>query len=308
MVWKLERQKRGSCMKWENLKRSTNVEDLRSQSSGGRMNFGSGRGVNLLIPIIRFLMGSTIGRIVLVMGIIAYFMGYNPLSLLDTPNQTRTNTAVSQSDNDRSAAFVAAVLGETEEVWTKIFEQKGLIYPKPKLVLFRGSVQSGCGYADAQVGPFYCPVDQKVYLDLSFFDELSRRHNAPGDFAQAYVIAHEIGHHVQNQLGTLDKAHSIQEKSSKSKGNTVQVKVELQADCYAGVWAYHTQRERAVLEEGDIEEALNAASQIGDDTLQKQSQGYVVPDAFTHGTSAQRMEWFKRGFDKGTLDACNTGV
>lgn len=295
-------------MKWENLKRSTNVEDLRSQSSGGRMNFGSGRGVNLLIPIIRFLMGSTIGRIVLVMGIIAYFMGYNPLSLLDTPNQTRTNTAVSQSDNDRSAAFVAAVLGETEEVWTKIFEQKGLIYPKPKLVLFRGSVQSGCGYADAQVGPFYCPVDQKVYLDLSFFDELSRRHNAPGDFAQAYVIAHEIGHHVQNQLGTLDKAHSIQEKSSKSKGNTVQVKVELQADCYAGVWAYHTQRERAVLEEGDIEEALNAASQIGDDTLQKQSQGYVVPDAFTHGTSAQRMEWFKRGFDKGTLDACNTGV
>ncbi|MGD9970487.1 MAG: neutral zinc metallopeptidase [Sulfuricurvum sp.] len=295
-------------MKWENLKRSTNVEDLRSQSSGGRMNFSGGRGVNLLIPIIRFLMGSTIGRIVLLMGIIAYFMGYNPLSLLDTPNQTRTNTAVSQSDNDRSAAFVAAVLGETEEVWTKIFEQKGLTYPKPKLVLFRGSVQSGCGYADAQVGPFYCPVDQKVYLDLSFFDELSQRHNAPGDFAEAYVIAHEIGHHVQNQLGTLDKAHSIQEKSNKSKGNTVQVKVELQADCYAGVWAYHTQKERAVLEEGDIEEALNAASQIGDDTLQKQSQGYVVPDAFTHGTSAQRMEWFKRGFDKGTLEACNTGV
>jgi len=295
-------------MKWEDLKRSTNVEDLRSQGSGGRMNFGSGRGANLLIPIIRFLMGTNIGRIVLVIGIVAYFMGYNPLSLLDTQSQTRSNTAVSQSDDDRSAQFVAAVLGQTEEVWTKLFEQKGLTYPKPKLVLFRGSVKRGCGYADAQVGPFYCPVDQKVYLDLSFFDELAQRHNAPGDFAQAYVIAHEIGHHVQNQLGTLDKAHSAQERSSKAKGNAVQVKVELQADCYAGVWAYHTQKERAVLEEGDIEEALNAASQIGDDTLQKQSQGYVVPDAFTHGTSAQRMEWFKRGFDKGTLEACNTGV
>ncbi|MDD2783699.1 MAG: zinc metallopeptidase, partial [Sulfuricurvum sp.] len=234
--------------------------------------------------------------------------GYNPLSLLDTQSQTRTNTAVSKSDDDRSVQFVAAVLGQTEEVWTKIFEQKGLTYPKPKLVLFRGSIQSGCGYADAQVGPFYCPTDQKVYLDLSFFDELSQRHNAPGDFAQAYVIAHEIGHHIQNQLGTLDKAHSVQERSNKTKGNAVQVKVELQADCYAGVWAYHTQKERAVLEEGDIEEALNAASQIGDDTLQKQAQGYVVPDAFTHGTSAQRMEWFKRGFDKGTLEACNTGV
>jgi hypothetical protein len=235
-------------------------------------------------------------------------MGYNPLALLDTQSQTRTNTVVSKSSDDRSAQFVAAILGQTEEVWTKIFEQKGLTYPKPKLVLFRGSVKSGCGYADAQVGPFYCPVDQKVYLDLSFFDELAQRHNAPGDFAQAYVIAHEIGHHVQNQLGTLDKAHSFQEKSSKAKGNAMQVKVELQADCYAGVWAYHTQKDRGVLEEGDIEEALNAASQIGDDTLQKQAQGYVVPDAFTHGTSAQRMEWFKRGFDKGTLEACNTGV
>ena len=295
-------------MKWEDLKRSTNVEDLRSQGSGGRMNLGSGRGANLLIPIIRFLMGTTIGRIVLVIGIVAYFMGYNPLALLDTQSHTRTNTVVSQSDDDRSAQFVAAVLGQTEEVWTKMFEQKGLTYPKPKLVLFRGSVKSGCGYADAQVGPFYCPEDQKVYLDLSFFDELAQRHNAPGDFAQAYVIAHEIGHHIQNQLGILDKAHSAQERSSKTKGNALQVKVELQADCYAGVWAYHTQKERAVLEEGDIEEALNAASQIGDDTLQKQAQGYVVPDAFTHGTSAMRMEWFKRGFDKGMLEACNTGV
>jgi hypothetical protein len=208
-------------MKWEDLKRSTNVEDLRSQGSGGRMNLGSGRGANLLIPIIRFLMGTNIGRIVLVIGVVAYFMGYNPLALLDTQSQTRTNTVVSKSSDDRSAQFVAAVLGQTEEVWTKIFEQKGLTYPKPKLVLFRGSVKSGCGYADAQVGPFYCPVDQKVYLDLSFFDELAQRHNAPGDFAQAYVIAHEIGHHIQNQLGTLDKAHSFQERSSKAKGNAM---------------------------------------------------------------------------------------
>jgi len=295
-------------MKWEDLKRSSNIEDLRSQSSGGRMNFGGGRGANLLIPIIRFLMGNTIGRIILVIGIIAYFMGYNPLSFLEQGGSSTTAHIADPAKEDRSVQFVSAVLGQTEEVWGKVFLEQGIPYKEPKLVLFRGSVQSGCGYASAQVGPFYCPADQKVYLDLSFFDELSRRHNAPGDFAEAYVIAHEIGHHVQNQLGTLDKAHGIQEKSSKAKGNAVQVKVELQADCYAGVWAYHTQRERAILEEGDIEEALNAASQIGDDTLQKQSQGYVVPDAFTHGTSAQRMEWFKRGFDKGTLEGCNTGV
>ncbi|MGA9045820.1 KPN_02809 family neutral zinc metallopeptidase [Sulfuricurvum sp.] len=294
-------------MKWEDLKRSTNVEDLRSQGSGGR--FGGGRGVNLLIPIIRILMGTTIGRIILAVGVVAYFMGFNPLSLLDHGGSSAgTSRAVNSVEEDRSVQFVSAVLGQTEEVWSRIYAQNGETYREPKLVLFRGSVRSGCGYADAQVGPFYCPADQKVYLDLSFFDELSRRHNAPGDFAQAYVIAHEIGHHVQNQLGILDKVHSVQERSNKTKGNAVQVKVELQADCYAGVWAFHTQKERAVLEEGDIEEALNAASQIGDDTLQKQSQGYVVPDAFTHGTSAQRMEWFKRGFDKGTLEACNTGV
>ncbi|MDD5717708.1 MAG: zinc metallopeptidase [Sulfuricurvum sp.] len=294
-------------MKWEDLKRSGNIEDLRSQGAGGRMNFGSGR-ANLLIPVIRFLMGSTIGRVILVIGIIAYFMGYNPLTLLDQGANSVTEQVADPHKEERSVQFVSAVLGETEAVWGKVFATQGMDYQEPKLVLFRGSVQSGCGYASAQVGPFYCPTDQKVYLDLRFFDELSRRHNAPGDFAQAYVIAHEIGHHVQHQLGTLDKAHSVQKRSNGNQGNAVQVKVELQADCYAGVWAYHTQKERAVLEEGDIEEALNAASQIGDDTLQKQSHGYVVPDAFTHGTSAQRMEWFKRGFEKGTLEGCDTGV
>ena len=296
-------------MKWEDLKRSTNIEDLRSQGSSGRMNFGGGRGANLLIPIIRFLMGTNIGRIVLVIGIIAYFMGFNPLSLLNTTAQPSVKHAVNTQNDDKSAQFVAAVLGQTEEVWGKVYTAQGQRYVQPKLVLFRGSVESGCGFADAQVGPFYCPVDQKVYLDLSFFDELAARHNAPGDFAQAYVIAHEIGHHVQNLEGILEKAHRAQKMAlGKSSANATQVKVELQADCYAGIWAHHTQKSRAVLEEGDIEEALNAASQIGDDTLQKQSQGYVVPDAFTHGTSAQRMEWFKRGFDNGTLEGCNTGV
>lgn len=293
-------------MKWEDLKRSTNVEDLRSQ--GPARGFGGGGRMNLLVPIIRMLMGTNIGRIILVIGAVAYFMGFNPLALLDNTTQTPTNKSVSTQPEEKAVAFVTAVLGQTEEVWGKLFAQQGARYAEPKLVLFRGSVQSGCGFAGAQVGPFYCPVDQKVYLDLSFFDELSGRHNAPGDFAQAYVIAHEIGHHVQKLAGTLDKAHSIQQSVSKEKGNAVQVKVELQADCYAGVWAHHTQKERAVLEEGDIEEALNAASQIGDDTLQKRSQGYVVPDAFTHGSAAQRMEWFKRGYEKGTLEACSTGV
>ena len=297
-------------MKWEDLKRSGNIEDLRSQGSSGRMGYGGGRGINLLIPIIRMLMGTNIGRVILAIGIGAYFMGFNPLSLLDQGGSKSAVThAVSSKEEEKSVQFVSAVLGQTEDVWKAIYMQKGDTYTEPKLVLFRGSVQSGCGYADAQVGPFYCSEDKKVYLDLSFFDELSSRHNAPGDFAQAYVIAHEIGHHIQNLRGTLKKAHSIQQSGmGKAKANSTQVKVELQADCYAGIWAYHTQKTRKILEEGDIEEALNAASQIGDDTLQKQAQGYVVPDAFTHGTSAQRMEWFNLGYQKGTLEACNTGI
>lgn len=297
-------------MKWEDLKRSNNIEDIRSRGSSGLRGFGGGRGVNLLIPIIRMLMGTKIGRIILLMGVVAYFMGFNPLSLLDqgTSSTVATHTP-SALEEEKSVQFVSAVLGQTEEVWKHIYAQSGEKYTEPKLVLFRGSVQSGCGYADAQVGPFYCSEDQKVYLDLSFFDDLSSRHNAPGDFAQAYVIAHEIGHHVQNLRGTLNKAHHVQQSAlGKTKANTIQVKVELQADCYAGIWAYHTQKTRDILEEGDIQEALNAASQIGDDTLQKQAQGYVVPDAFTHGTSVQRMEWFKRGYQKGMLEACNTGI
>jgi len=295
-------------MKWDELKRSTNIEDLRSRGSAGGRGFGGGKGMNLLVPIIRILMGTNVGRIILLIGAVAYFLGFNPLSLLDNTFQTPANKTVSPAQEEQTVQFVSAVLGETEEVWGKLFTERSARYNEPKLVLFRGSVESGCGFASAQVGPFYCPNDQKVYLDLSFFDELARRHNAPGDFAQAYVIAHEIGHHVQKLTGTLDKAHSMQRGMSEERGNAVQVKVELQADCYAGVWAHHTQKDRAVLEEGDLEEALNAASQIGDDTLQKQAQGYVVPDAFTHGSSAQRMAWFKRGFEKGTLESCTTGI
>lgn len=286
-------------MKWEDLRRSSNIEDLRSK--GPARSFGGGRNI---LPIVQFLLGNKIGRIILVIGVIAYFLGFNPLSLLETPQEAPKTQIAANADN-KTAEFVSVVLGQTEDVWHKLFAKEGLRYEEPKLVLFRGSVNSGCGYASAQMGPFYCPVDKKVYLDMSFFEELKRRHKAPGDFAQAYVIAHEVGHHVQNLLGTLDKSHSAKASSSKTEANAVQVKVELQADCYSGVWAHYL---NAVLEEGDIEEALNAASAIGDDTLQKQAQGYVVPDAFTHGSSVERAKWFNLGYKGGELRSCQTGI
>ncbi len=295
-------------MKWEDLRRSGNIEDMRSR--GPVRGVGGRGGMRLLFPLAKMLIGSKIGRIVLVIGVVAYFMGFNPLALLDTPSAAPQSTqmAPSTQEND-SAAFVSAVLAQTEDVWNAQFAAAGAAYREPKLVLFRGSVQSACGYADAQVGPFYCPVDQKVYLDLGFFDELSRRHGAPGDFAQAYVIAHEIGHHVQNLVGTLNKSHQAKQTAhSGTQANAIQVKVELQADCYAGIWAHYVNAEGTILEAGDIEEALRAASAIGDDTLQKKAQGYVVPDTFTHGSSAERMQWFQRGFQSGQLQACNTGV
>jgi predicted metalloprotease len=287
-------------MKWEDLRRSSNVEDFRANGPVRGMG-GGGRNI---LPIVQFLIGNKIGRIILVVGVIAYFLGFNPLSLLDTQQQAPQTQALSKTDN-KTAEFVSVVLGQTEDVWHKLFAEQGLRYEEPKLVLFRGSVNSGCGYASAQMGPFYCPSDKKVYLDMSFFDELKRRHNAPGDFAQAYVIAHEVGHHVQNLVGTLDKSHSAKASSSKTQANAVQVKVELQADCYAGVWAHYLKN---VLEEGDIEEALGAASAIGDDTLQKQAQGYVVPDAFTHGSSKERAKWFSLGYKGGALTSCQTGI
>ena len=288
-------------MKWNDLRRSSNIEDLRSKGPArGRGN------LRLLVPLVQFLIRSKIGRIILIVGVVAYFLGFNPLSLMGPVPQQQNVSHTPSAKEQSSAEFVSAVLAQTEDVWQEIFAKEGAGYTEPKLVLFRQSVQSGCGFASAQTGPFYCPRDQKVYLDLNFFDELKKRHNAPGDFAQAYVIAHEIGHHIQNLVGTLNKSHHAKQAvRSQSKANAIQVKVELQADCYAGIWAHHV---HDLLEEGDIKEALNAASAIGDDTLQKQAQGYVVPDAFTHGSSQQRMQWFQRGYKSGELGACQTEI
>ena len=295
-------------MKWEDNRKSSNVEDRRNESPS---NFGSNQNNSMLafLPIIKMLIGTKIGKIILIIGAISYFMGFNPLSLLDmvpTTQNSATSQVINSKKDDNNAQFVSAVLAQTEDIWTKVFQKYNANYVEPKLVLFRNSVRSACGNASSETGPFYCPVDQKVYLDLSFFDELAKRHDAPGDFAQAYVIAHEIGHHVQNITGTIDKVQKEKQKSSTKQQNELQVKVELQADCYAGLWAHYSKKDFDSLEEGDIHEALNAANAIGDDTLQKKAQGHVVPDSFTHGTSKQRMSWFKKGFDTGDLKACNT--
>ena len=295
-------------MKWENNRRSSNVEDKRNDSSS---NFGSNQNssIMMLLPLIKMLIGTKIGRIILIIGVIAYFMGFNPLALLNMQEGSSFNsssTVVNTQKEDKSAQFVSTVLAQTEDIWSNVFKKYNANYIEPKLVLFRNSVKSGCGFASSQTGPFYCPADQKVYLDLSFFDELAKRHDAPGDFAQAYVIAHEIGHHVQNITGTISKVQKEKQALNDEKQNVLQVKVELQADCYAGLWAYYSKKDFNSIEEGDIQEALNAASAIGDDTLQKKAQGYVVPDSFTHGSSSERMAWFKKGFQNGTLESCNT--
>ena len=207
---------------------------------------------------------------------------------------------------DELTEFVAVVLADTEETWQRTFERAGRRYEEPRLVLFSGAVRSACGFAEAAMGPFYCPADRKVYIDLSFYDDLKSRHGAPGDFAQAYVIAHEVGHHVQNLLGISDKVHSATRRMSQREANALSVRLELQADCFAGVWGYHANRDRQMLEPGDLEEALRAASAIGDDRLQKQARGYVVPDSFTHGSSEQRVRWFSQGFKSGDMSLCDT--
>ncbi|MHC5011090.1 MAG: KPN_02809 family neutral zinc metallopeptidase, partial [Planctomycetota bacterium] len=209
-------------------------------------------------------------------------------------------------EEDELAAFVSVVLADTEDVWNEIFRAKGNTYEEPKLVLFRGHVDSACGFASSAVGPFYCPPDKKVFIDLSFYDQLQRRFGAPGDFAQAYVIAHEVGHHIQNLLGISTKVHEMQQRLSQADANELSVRLELQADFLAGVWAHHAQRTKNILERGDIEEALRAASAIGDDNIQRQTQGHVVPDSFTHGTSAQRVAWFRHGFETGLLSEGDT--
>jgi predicted metalloprotease len=272
-------------MRWAGRQQSGNVEDRRGM--GGRLAVGGGIG----------------GVIVLILSLL---LGENPLNYINA-DQPAAATEQNGELNDEQSQFVAVVLKDTEDIWHQIFtDQLGKEYSEPGLVLFSGSDQSGCGFASAATGPFYCPTDQKVYIDLSFYDDLQNKLNAPGDFAMAYVIAHEVGHHVQNLLGISDQVQQRQQSTSKTEANQLSVKLELQADFLAGVWAHHAQQTKNILEEGDIEEALNAANAIGDDRLQKQSQGYVVPDAFTHGTSKQRMYWFKKGFETGDVNLGDT--
>jgi predicted metalloprotease len=279
-------------MKLDESPRSDNVEDERGSGLGRR---GAGIGIGTIVIVV-----------------IGYFMGINPATLLSLLNgepqpvtaPAPTNTAADA--NDPQVDFVRAILGETETVWGAYFTGMGKVYTRPKLVLFSGQVGSACGFANAAAGPFYCPGDQKVYIDLSFYRQLATEFGAPGDFARAYVIAHEVGHHVQNLLGITDSAAQAERRAGRVGANQVSVQIELQADCFAGVWAEQANQARKILEPGDLEQGLKAASSVGDDTLQRRTQGTVVPDSFTHGTSAQRVRWFRRGFDSGKIDSCST--
>ena len=296
-------------MRWEDRDESRNVDDRRSQggSSGGGRGMPSMGTIMFLMPFVQRLLKTKFGWAIIAVGAVAYFSGYNPLSSFTGGKSS--SAPVNQAADDKQKRFISTVLRDTELVWGQIFKQHNAKYREPEMVIYRGSTKSGCGHASAQMGPFYCPADQKVYLDLGFFSELANRHNATGDFAQAYVLAHEIGHHIQNMEGTLSKVQKMKQQARGEAGaNKLQVKVELQADCYAGVWAHHAHKRFNILEQGDVEEALRAASAIGDDTLQKQAQGYVVPDAFTHGSSEQRVKWFRKGIKSGSIAACNTGL
>lgn len=256
----------------------------------------------------RLATGGGIGT--LVIGLVIYFLTGDPSAVLNTTTQPQSRSVPAQTGSraqldSPEKKFVAVVLADTEDVWNEMFRRMGQRYREPKLVFYSGQVQSACGIAGASSGPFYCPADEKLYIDLAFFRELNTKYGAPGDFAQAYVIAHEVGHHVQNQLGTLDKVQAAKQRTSETQANQLSVRTELQADYYAGVWAHYAQR-RNLLDPGDVEEALAAASAVGDDRLQQQSRGYVVPDSFTHGSSQQRAEWFTRGLQSGNLQGGNT--
>jgi len=287
-------------VKWEGERQSDNVEDRRGGGGGGGLPSIGGRGIGI---------GSI--AIALVAG---WIFGINPLTVLgllsggDAPAPVQQQQAPAQRPpvQDKSAMFVSTVLADTEDVWGAVFKAGGGSYQQPRLVLFRGSTPTACGRGEAAMGPFYCPGDSKVYIDLGFFDTLRSRLGAPGDFAQAYVIAHEVGHHVQNLLGVTEKVDARRGKVSQTQMNALSVRVELQADCFSGVWAFHSQKGKGWLEQGDIEEALNAAGQIGDDTLQRNASGAVRPESFTHGSSAQRVSWFKRGLQSGSVKDCNT--
>jgi len=277
-------------MRWKHGRRSNrviNMQGKRSKAAGG-------------------------GVIFLVIGVVVALLGGNPMPFFSegiertVSAQFAGKSDLSEEETAELSDFVSVVLASTEDVWSQIYRQNGVQYQPPSLVLFTGRVQSACGSASASMGPFYCPPDQKVYIDLSFYKELKEKLDAPGDFAQAYVIAHEVGHHVQNLMGILDESNKAKRRLSKARANEVSVRTELQADCFSGVWSRRVQDQYNMIEAGDIDEALNAASQIGDDALQKRSHGHVVPDSFTHGTSAQRKRWFMAGFDTGSIDSCDT--
>ena len=286
-------------MKWEGNRESDNVEDRRASGGGGGRGGIGGRGIG-------------IGTIAIALAA-SFFFGINPMTVLNILSgggapeaQVSQGPAQRPPADDRMAKFVGTVLADTEDVWKDIFTKGGSAYKEPKLVLFRGATQTACGAGEAAMGPFYCPGDQKVYIDLGFYQTLKERLGAPGDFAQAYVIAHEVGHHVQNLLGISGKMDQMRGKVSQTEFNALSVRLELQADCFAGVWAHHAQKSRQILENGDVEEAMNAAAKIGDDALQKGGGGRVVPESFTHGTSAQRARWFNNGLQNGSVKGCDT--
>ena len=281
-------------MRWRDLRQSDNVEDERGTSSG-RGSGGLKLGAGSLIAVV----------------VVSFLLGKNPLEVLsmlqpqDVPSVSSQQRQVPKGAADEGKQFVSAILGDTEDTWGNLFKQMGGQYQRPKLVLFRDAVSSACGQGSASMGPFYCSGDSQVYLDLSFFDELHNRFGAPGDFAQAYVIAHEIGHHVQNLMGISEKVAQKRAQLGEAGSNALSVRQELQADCFAGVWGYYAAK-RNLLETGDVEEGIKAATAIGDDRLQKQARGYVTPESFTHGSSAQRVKWFRTGLESGDVKLCNT--
>jgi predicted metalloprotease len=306
-------------MRWQGRRQSDNVEDQRGE--GGGFPGGIGRGGGFRLPGgsgLRTARGGGFSGIIILAAIFLFLKfctNIDPMQILVdsggdggqlVPGQSQTAPGdTSVTSNDEMTQFVRTVLAETEDVWSGIFQAEGQAYPAPTMVLFSGQVRSACGFASAASGPFYCPGDKKLYIDLSFYDELDKKFGASGDFAQAYVLAHEVGHHIQNLIGVLPKFNSMRQNMGEAEANAMSVRVELQADCFAGIWGHFT-KQKGILEAGDLEEALNAAQQIGDDNLQRKMQGYVVPESFNHGTSAQRATWFKRGFDSGKLESCDT--
>ncbi len=312
-------------MRWKSGRRSRYVEDRRrimegrtnrNRFSGSRSGGRSGL-ISVILRILPMLLKTKLGRIVLGIGVVVFFgakfLGINLMpgnlndsNYLQSPAPSTTAYNATSPEEDALADFVSVVLADTETTWHALFKGIGRQYEEPTLVLFSGSVASACGHAGAAMGPFYCPADRKMYIDLSFYDDLRSKFGAPGDFAQAYVIGHEVGHHVQTLLGISSKVYAQKQRVSEIEANRLSVKQELQADCFAGLWAHSADRHRDLLESGDLDEALSAAAATGDDRLQKQFQGYVIPESFTHGTSAQRKSWFKRGYDTGDLAACDT--